>query len=318
MAKLSLLALLAVGLLMFPPLSILAPVPFAFAILMAGKLKGLVFAGIFSTAITTLSIYIPDFIGPIAKGSLLFAVLGLFFAEIILRKIPPIRGFITLGVFLNVLFGAFLGLTTLFSDFSPKKVVEENVTKAIVELKASEKINSIKAEEGEDARVLMDMINNPQTLVDKILTWLPAGIFVTIFLTVWICSFVILKKSLFWRNRVEYPFGIKDFLRFKVPEFFVYPLILSLALTLGGEYLMGERGTIIGENLLYCVGIFYFFQGLGIFIDLLDFLKVFGLLRIMMASITFLFAWRVLVIAGIFDLWINFRKFFKKNKGLKK
>jgi Predicted membrane protein (DUF2232) len=129
---------------------------------------------------------------------------------------------------------------------------------------------------------------------------------------------VILRNSLFWRQKVKYPFGIRDFLRFKVPDYFVYPLILSLVLTLGGEYVLGERGTLVGGNLLYCLGIFYFFHGLGIFVDLLDYLKVFGLLRTLMFAITFLFAWRVLVIAGVFDLWVNFRKFFNKSNISKK
>jgi hypothetical protein len=316
--KLGVLALLAVGLLMFPPLSILAPVPFAFATLLLGRIKGLVFSGIFSLGITFLAIYFPDFINPIAKGSFFFAVLGLFLAEIIFRKIHPIRGLITTGIILNILFVTLLGLGMTLANFSPKKIIDESVTKLITELKTSEKLNAISAEDGEEAREIKDIIDNPQTLVKKIVSWLPAGIFVSIFFTVWVCLYVILRNSLFWRLKVKYPYGIRDFLRFKVPDFFVYPLILSLALTLGGEYVLGESGTLIGGNLLYCIGIFYFFHGLGIFMDLLDYLKVFGLLRTLMFAITFLFAWRVLVIAGVFDLWVNFRKFFNKNNISKK
>jgi len=316
--KLGILALLAVGLLMFPPLSILAPVPFAFAILVAGRIKGLLFGGIFSVGMTILAIYFPDFINPLAKGSLFFAVTGLFLAEVVLRKIHPIRGFITLGILLNILFGAILLIGISSKNFSPKKVVEESVVKLVTEFKASDKLNSLKEEEGEEARAIKDIIDNPQNLVKKIVSWIPAGIFVSTFFFVWICSYVILRNSLFWRQKVKYPFGIKDFLRFKVPDYFVYPLILSLVLTLGGEYVLGEQGTLIGGNLLYCLGIFYFFHGLGIFVDLLDYLKVFGLLRTLMFAITFLFAWRVLVIAGVFDLWVNFRKFFNKSNISKK
>ncbi len=316
--KLGVLALLAVGLLLFPPLSILAPVPFAFAILVAGRMKGLIFSGIFSVGMTVLAIYFPDFINPIARGTLLFAVMGLFLAEIIFRKIHPIRGFITLGILLNILFGSILLIGMASKSFSPKKVVEESVVKLVAELKTSEKLNLIKEEDGEEARAIKDIIDKPQNLVKKIVSWIPAGIFVSSFFIAWICSYVILRNSLFWRQKVKYPFGIRDFLRFKVPDYFVYPLILSLVLTLGGEYILGEQGTLIGGNLLYCLGIFYFFHGLGIFMDLLDYLKVFGLLRTLMFAITFLFAWRVLVIAGVFDLWVNFRKFFNKNNISKK
>jgi MFS family permease len=316
--KLGILALLAVGLLMFPPLSILAPVPFAFAALTLGRLKGMAFAGFLSIGITLLAIYFPDFINPIARGSIFLAVLGLFLAEMIFKKIHPIRGFISVGIFLNLFFGLILGVAILGANFSPKKVVYEGVTKLVAEFKASDKLNSINTEDGEDARAIKDMINNPQSLVDKIVSWLPAGIFVTIFFTCWLCFYVILRNSLFWRQKVKYPFGIRDFLRFKVPDFFVYPLIIALVLTLGGEYLGGNIGTTIGGNLLYCLGVFYFFHGLGIFVDLLDYLKVHGLLRTLMFAITFIFAWRVLVIAGVFDLWVNFRKFFNKNNNLKK
>jgi hypothetical protein len=236
----------------------------------------------------------------------------------ILRKVHPIKAFISVGIFLTLFFGIGLGMAIKVANFSPKKLIEESVEKIVADLKTSEKLDVIKAEEGEDARVIKDMINNPKSLVDKIVSWLPAGIFVTIFFTCWLCFYVILRNSLFWRQKVNYPFGLRDFLRFKVPDYFVYPLIGALVLTLGGDYLLGNFGTIVGGNLLYCLGIFYFFHGLGIFVELLDHLKVFGFLRILMFAVTFLFAWRVLVIAGVFDLWVNFRKFFNKNNNLKK
>ncbi len=315
--KLAILSFLAVGLLLFPPLSILSPVPFAFAALILGRSRGMAFAGAFSAGMTFLAFKFPEYINPIARGSFFLAMIGIFLAEIYFRKIHPIKGFVSLGIFLNLFFGAILGTAIMGYNFSPKKIVEESVTQMVTEFKASNKLSSIDTEDSEDARALMDMVNKPQTLVDKIMSWLPAGIFITIFFTCWLCNYVILRNSLFWRKKINYPFGIRDFLKFKVPDFFVYPLIIALALTLGGEHLLGNIGTVIGGNLLYGLGMFYFFHGLGIFVDLLDYLKVYGLLRTLMFAVTFFFAWRVLVIAGVFDLWVNFRKFFNKNNNLK-
>ena len=89
----------------------------------------------------------------------------------------------------------------------------------------------------------------------------------------------------------------------------MWPLIGGLALAVGGDYLFGSTGITIGANLLYCLSVFYFFQGFGIMSALLDHIKLKGFLRAMLTVSALVLAWRVLVIVGVFDNWVNFRKF---------
>jgi len=312
--KMVFLIIIALALTSFPPLSILAPAPIAFGLLLFGRRRGLVMAGAYVVALSFLSYYYPKIfplLGPIAFA---MALVGYLLAEVVLRKIPPRKGMVYSGLALFLGMGLIVGLATMATDFSIEKLIEVKVVEVIEEFKASNKLDGLKAQSGEEARALLDVINNPKTLVKKIVTWLPAGVFVSTIFAVWACLYVILRNSLLWRGKVSYPFGLRDLLNFKVPDYFVWPLIGALALTLGGDYLLGETGVIVGTNLLYILGIFYFFQGFGVLVDFMDHLKIYGFFRTLLMAFIFFMAWKVLVIVGVFDLWVNFRKFLKKKE----
>lgn len=91
----------------------------------------------------------------------------------------------------------------------------------------------------------------------------------------------------------------------------VYPVIVGLGLYVGSDYGLFEKSEFWGGNILYCLAPFYFFQGLGVYLDFLSFLRVGGLIRSLFVFGTVLMGWRYLIVVGLFDLWINFRRFFK-------
>jgi len=124
---------------------------------------------------------------------------------------------------------------------------------------------------------------------------------------------MILRNSLVWRIRHAYPFGLKDLVRYKVPDFFVWPLIAGLALFLGAEAI-APWAEVLGGNILACLGIFFFFQGFGVFVDLLSFLGINGFFRSILIVSTVFMGWKVLVLAGLFDIWVDFRRFMKTKK----
>jgi hypothetical protein len=104
-------------------------------------------------------------------------------------------------------------------------------------------------------------------------------------------------------------------LRFKVPEHVVFLLIIGLAVYLGADYGLGSQAEVFGSNVLGCLAVLYFFQGFGIYNDYMAFLKMGPFLRMILTTLTVLFAWKMLVAVGVFDLWFNFRKFIKKQNG---
>ncbi|RLA61726.1 MAG: hypothetical protein DRQ88_04965 [Epsilonproteobacteria bacterium] len=313
-SKMIFLMVIALALTSFPLLSMLAPAPVAFSFLLFGRTKGSMFAGVYAIGLIFLSFYYPKIFPLLGPMAIAMALVGYFLAEVILRRVPPKKGMVVGGLTICLGLGLIVGLATLATDFSVDKLVEAKVVEIVKEFKTSNKLEGLKAEGGEEARALLDIINNPKTLVKKIVTWLPAGIFVSTIFTLWACLYVILRNSLLWRGKVSYPYGLRDLLSFKVPDYFIWPLITALVLTLGGEYVLGDVGVIIGTNLLYAVGIFYFFQGFGVFVDFLDHFKIFGFFRTLLMAFTLFMAWRFLFLVGVFDLWINFRKFLKKKE----
>lgn len=87
---------------------------------------------------------------------------------------------------------------------------------------------------------------------------------------------MVLRNSVIWKQKISYPYSLRDIIEFKVPEFFVWPLIAGLALFLGGEYFLGEKAEVIAVNILYCLSIFYFFQGFGVLADFLTHIRIVG------------------------------------------
>lgn len=62
------------------------------------------------------------------------------------------------------------------------------------------------------------------------------------------------------------------------------------------------------------MGVFYLFQGFGVYNDFLKYLKIGGFIKTMFIAFTFILANKFLAILGIFDLWFDFRRFFTNKK----
>ena len=71
---------------------------------------------------------------------------------------------------------------------------------------------------------------------------------------------------------------------------------------------------MIGFTIIKCLGIFYFFQGFGVFSDLLSFLGIVGFFRTLMVVFVIFTGKYLIAAAGLFDNWFDFRKYFVKPK----
>jgi uncharacterized membrane protein required for colicin V production len=69
-------------------------------------------------------------------------------------------------------------------------------------------------------------------------------------------------------------------------------------------------------TLIKCLGIFYFFQGFGVLSELLNFLGLFGFLRTLIVIVTIFTGNYLVAVAGLFDNWFDFRKYFNKQKSM--
>lgn len=305
--KLMFLAIIAVALCSFGPLSIFAPVPLILAFLLYGRMTT-VFLGVISVAIlwfvSMKFAQMPFLLVGVYAVAFLYAVL---IAEIIFRNINPVKGLIRSGLVLVTIAGVSLFWYNQLGKTSIKAQLLSTIEATFEKVKESNK--EVFASGGEDARAIQEVLAKPQELADEIYSILPSIVFIVAFLGLWVSFFMTLRNSLIWRYRHLYNYGLKDLIHFKAPEFFVYPLIASLVLMVGADYGLGKIASVIGGNILYCLGVFYLFQGFGIYNDFLAYLRIRGFVKTLFIVFTLVMAFKFLAIIGMFDLWFDFRKY---------
>ena len=315
--KLMFLAIISVALCSFGPLSVFAPVPLILAFLLYGRLTTLLIAGVTTSVLWIVStkFAIPLMIAGMYLTAFLYAIL---IAEVILRNINPVKGLIYSGILLVTLIGAVLISYNQTSKVSVKAELRANVVKLMGMVKEQNKDNEALTSNSEEARAFQDFMSKPEELANELFGILPAIIFVFVFFGLWISLYMALRNSVIWRFKNQYDFSLKDLINFRAPDFFVWPLIFSLVCIVGADYGLPKILEVIGSNLLYCLGVFYLFQGFGVYNAFLKFIKIGGFLKSIFVVFTLVMAYKFLAILGLFDLWFDFRRFFinkKKDEG---
>ena len=319
LGKLAFLGILSIALYKFLPLAMLTPVPLIFGILLYGRSKTTILVAICSAILWSLGSMGEETNGFQAALATVFGYILIYFnavliGEVILRKVHPVKGLLTAGMIVVALSAGILG-TYIFTAKSP---IEKQIESSLVQTFEIAKKNNPGIKEtldagGERALVLKDVFSKPGEIAKGIVQWIPAGVFVGVYLGLYLCLMIVLRNGIIWKQDHPYPYSMKDLLKFQVPFQLVYLVIAALALILGKDYLGGDTAALIGSNILYCLGIFYFFQGFGVVMDFLTWMNVQGFFRSILVVVTLWSAWRVVVLVGLFDMWVNFRRFFKKN-----
>ncbi|MBY0414703.1 MAG: YybS family protein [Bdellovibrionales bacterium] len=310
-AKLMFLAIITISLCSFG-MGLFAPIPLAIAFLLYGRVVTFAVAGISLALLIAAAKAVQGFpmlTAGMYLSALLYAVLV---SEVIFRNVNPVKGLIVSGLILVVLSAGSLIAFDRMSPTTLKGEISQSVSSVLGQLKKQKQDSSEVT--GEQERAFDDFVSKPEVLTNDIYTSLPWIVFIVCYFGLWISLYVTLRNSLVWRYKVLYNYGLKDLTHFKVPDFFVYPLIASLVLILGADYGLPAWSEVVGSNLLYCLGVFYLFQGFGVYNDFLKFLKIGGFIKTLFIAFTFILAPKLLAGIGIFDLWFDFRRFFTKTK----
>lgn len=311
--KLMFLAVISVALCSFGPLSVFAPVPLILAFLLYGRLTTLFMGGLCTGALWIISakFAIPLMIAGMYLGAFLYAIL---IAEVILRDINPVKGLIYSGIILVTILGGSLIAYDQLGKVSLKTELTASVVKLLTMVKEQNKNNEALNTSGEEVRAFQDFISKPEVLANEIYSILPAIVFVFAFFGLWISLYMTLRNSVIWRYKNPYSYSLKDLINFRAPDFFVWPLIFSLVCLVGADYGLPKVAEVIGSNLLYCLGVFYLFQGFGVYNAFLKYLKIGGFMKTIFVVFTLVMAYKFLVILGMFDMWFDFRKFLTNSK----
>ena len=295
-------------------MAVFAPFPLALAAILYGRVKGYLvgIAGLIISFVFALAVY---------KDLTLFGfyigvfVFGLGIAEIVKRGVSPIRGMVIFGLtFLGLMafgFGSFIKS----QNTTPQKFIIQQIEKSKDQI--ADKKKDIEQSSDKDAIQVLQLLDRPDLLAKDLVEVFPSYMFMGVFLMLWFNMFLVLKSRRLLFSGQDYPFSEKNLLNFKVPFGFVLLLVVGLVLAIwGNDFGIGpfESLETLGFTIIKCLGIFYFFQGFGVFSDLMNFLGIMGFLRTLIVMITIFMANYLIAAAGLFDNWFDFRKYFVKRK----
>lgn len=315
--KLLFLGLFALALSTVPLLCLFVATPLVMASILYGRTKSYLMSTILvvgTLALSKLPGMSPEVssILSIQFSMLLFgSLVALVVSEIILRRVSPTVGVFKVGATLALV--AFFTLGGYVSTTGMEQVrneVESVVTTRVNELKAEPEYKEFLKTGGEQALDLESALSQTKEISDGLITWMPAAAAVGFFIATWVAMLLVLRNSIVWRVRYDYPFYSSDLLKFRVPDQLVWILILGMGMVLAGSSLENFTASAFGWNILYALGVFYFFQGLGIYLDFLTHLRIFGLMRSLLVIFTVFMASKVIAFIGVFEIWANFRRFF--------
>lgn len=313
LSKLVLMGAISLVLCMSFIMSIFAPFPIAFSSVVYGRSKG------YGLALVTWAISLLLSIGVFGDMTIFFAysmsmVVAVGISEIVLRGISPIRGMVKFGagLVLALSFVLLFIVKGMGVDLRANLVEQIKSNKEIFELQ-KEKLKQAEGGTQEGTFEMMALLSQPEVLADEILKEAPSYFFIATFLVIWANLFLLLRSNRMIQKFVPANYTEKDLLNVKVPDHFIWGVIVGFLLVLWGGSL-GTTYPIIGMNILKFLGIFYFFQGFGIYLAFLDFARIGGFFRTVLVMLTIFTAAQFIALVGLFDMFVNFRRFFKRNK----
>ena len=292
--------------------SFFSPLPLSLGFPLYGRKK------IYSVIVLTILVLVS--IGFLWKESLwpILAVLcAIFFSfvigEVILARKKPMNKIATIGGFIFFLIlGGFFFTATSLSETG-------NLIDGVVQFIENHK--SFLQEEfsrtGEKNFLLP--IQNPEQFAIKMLVSFPGQLFVGVVLILWANLFLAFRFCLVFFKEISYHRQIYDLLNFHPPFFINIILAIGLFLTVISEYVSGYQIYLeaIGLTIVYILGVFYFFNGVGVLLALLNKLKIYGLLLALVMILLVFFAKEMFAIIGLLDQWINFRGKLSTNSKIK-
>ena len=225
--------------------------------------------------------------------------------EILLREIRPVKAILVTGFFLATLI--FVGGGSL---------IQRNKGDVTELLKTS--LMSIQDQVQKGSSVadieLKDRIQLMIDQADEIVTSTPAYIFISVFLGIWLNLYLILRSRKALQFLRNYPYQLRDLTRVQLPDWTSYLAVGILTFYVLPVETVGKDMQNWAKGAAYVLGTFFFLQGLGVYLEYLDFLKMRGFFRSLLIAVAVVLANTVLAGVGLFDMWFDFRRFFKNKR----
>lgn len=310
-SRLIILGLVALSFCLSIFLSVFAAIPLAFGVLIYGRKLGYLSATVFGLISAIISLSYGGGVGLI--GIYLFSfIIAVVCAEATLRNFNPIKVILFGGIALFLTSSVSI-LGYLKSQDTTLKAVTVKFIETNAEALKQNVFNTSKAGNVEEGMKSLSMLENPEKTAEQIIKEIPGYMMLTNFLVFWFIMFLLLKYKRLRYGVEKDAYTEKDLLSFKMPDYYIWIVIIALALLIWGSEL-GEWHSSFGHFLIQSLGAFYFFQGFGLYMEFLNFVNFYGFLRVVLVSVTVFTAGSLIAIIGLFDMFVDFRKYLKKKE----
>jgi uncharacterized protein YybS (DUF2232 family) len=279
-----------------PFLFFIAPLPIIFYYSKLGRRLGLLL--VLATLAIAAFVMMELGQGEFAPLICLLGFLGVTIAEVLRRKLSIERAILISLAVMSIPVLLLIAFSVFRTGEVPWQRIEPYLVQTILENA------KLYAEMGVPAEQINLIRDNARQIATLFINILPALSLVSMALCIWLN--LLAAKAIFYRQRLYFPdFG--DLAKWKAPEKLVWMVIGS-----GGVLLIPDVGVYyVGLNLLLLCLFVYLLQGLAIVSYFFRSRNIPIILRsIFYALLIFQQIIILLVIAlGLFDLWLDFRKF---------
>lgn len=292
-------------------MSVFAPFPLALAFILYGRKKGIMtgVAGLLLSFAFAVLVYKDFTLFGFYLGVFIF---GFGIAEIALRGISPVKGMVAFGLGFILLVSASVGFYINSQNVTVEQFIVQQIEKSSDKIEEQKKI--IEQSADKDSIQALQLLDRPDLIAKELKASFPGYFFIGVFLMLWFNMFLVLKSRRLLLSSHDYPHSERELLNFKVPFGFVVLLAAGLVLAVWGQDFGSVGYENLGFTIIKCLGLFYFFQGFGVFSDLLNFIGLAGFFRTLVVMIVIFMANYLIAAAGLFDNWFDFRKYFIKRK----
>lgn len=246
----------------------------------------------------------------VALNYLILALTGIAFSEAIRRDLSPYKVMISYGVFWMIL----CAVAYYFVIYSQGLDLLEFIKLELEKNKEAidKQFEVLLTQEGA-ALEKFSLLKNPEALTAQIKEfYFPVFIGFTIVIS-WINMFLLYRVRSSMLPLLQTKYNEDALRRFRVPDQYIWGLIISIALYLFGEQisLSLKYIGIIGGIFL---GVFYYIHGFSLYISFLDAMRIKGFFRTFLVVLTLMTASYILAVVAVVDVFVNFERFLKKKE----
>lgn len=292
-------------------MAIFAPFPLALGIILYGRTKGILTGVAGLVASFAFAFFLYQDLTLFGFYACVF-IFGVGIAEVVLRGFSPVKGIVSFGLGFIALMALLMGFYLKSQNVTAEQFILLKIQQSADKIAEQKKV--IEQSADQNSIQVLQLLDRPDLIAKELIDSFPSYFFIGVFIMLWFNMFMVLKSRRLLMTAETFPYTERNLLNFQVPFGFVIILVVGLILAVWGSDLGGVVYENLGLTIIKCLGIFYFFQGFGVFSDLLSFLGIMGFFRSLIVIIVVFMANYMIAIAGLFDNWFDFRKYFVKRK----